>query len=246
MEELKEYKFNRVYEFADMVYSCLFDVSLDYWGYDIEQFIEATINFNKISLLHMYIYDMLTVSYNEKFFDNNDMYSEENDEYDKWFEIANSFGIQFNSEFDCERGGIKSDFYKWYKDNEFVFDEIFQNITNEVFYILYTDHNFLLNFNKTIAAIIKNADNERDWNYPDNILTKKGTIKRKNIPQWVKDAVFHRDHGRCVFCNKDLTGRYTHLNKRNFDHIIPLNKYGSNDPNNIQLTCEKCNKEKND
>jgi len=30
----------------------------------------------------------------------------------------------------------------------------------------------------------------------------------------------------------------------NFDHIIPLNCGGNNDPSNWQLTCESCNKSK--
>ncbi len=75
-------------------------------------------------------------------------------------------------------------------------------------------------------------------------MTSKGTIKRVNIPQWVKDAVFHRDKGRCVFCNTDLTRLVNTLTTNNFDHIVPLDLYGSNDPCNIQLSCEFCNKSK--
>lgn len=33
-------------------------------------------------------------------------------------------------------------------------------------------------------------------------------------------------------------------NQENHDHIIPLQCVGSNDPTNIQLTCEHCNKSK--
>ncbi len=34
------------------------------------------------------------------------------------------------------------------------------------------------------------------------------------------------------------------LNKKNFDHIVALKDYGTNDPCNLQLTCEHCNKSK--
>src|SRR5690606_11520791 len=80
--------------------------------------------------------------------------------------------------------------------------------------------------------------------YPKEYITRKGTIKRTNIPVWVKNAVFHRDKGRCVFCNTDLTNLVNTFTKNNYDHIVPLDLYGANDPCNIQLTCERCNKSK--
>ncbi len=59
---------------------------------------------------------------------------------------------------------------------------------------------------------------------------------RRAIPDAVKIFVWRRDGGRCVKCGsqKDLE----------FDHIIPLNKGGSNTARNIQLLCEKCNRSK--
>jgi len=60
--------------------------------------------------------------------------------------------------------------------------------------------------------------------------------RRERIPQEVMDKVWIRDGGRCVYCgsNHDLE----------FDHIIPFSKGGSNTYRNIQLLCEKCNREK--
>ena len=62
--------------------------------------------------------------------------------------------------------------------------------------------------------------------------------RRERIPQNVQDKVWIRDGGRCVFCgsNKDLE----------FDHIIPFSKGGANTYRNIQLLCQKCNREKSD
>ena len=34
------------------------------------------------------------------------------------------------------------------------------------------------------------------------------------------------------------------IEKINFDHIIPLSKFGVNDPTNIQLLCNNCNSKK--
>ena len=61
----------------------------------------------------------------------------------------------------------------------------------------------------------------------------------RTIPTWIKEFVFERDSGRCVSCQskKDL----------NYDHILPYSKGGtSNNPNNIQLLCQKCNLQKRD
>jgi len=52
----------------------------------------------------------------------------------------------------------------------------------------------------------------------------------------VKIAVWRRDSGKCVECGTK--------EKLEYDHIIPLSKGGSNTARNIQLLCEKCNRQK--
>jgi len=65
------------------------------------------------------------------------------------------------------------------------------------------------------------------------------TIERnesRRISQDVKDKVWRRDEGKCINCGSN--------EKLEFDHIIPFSKGGSNTYRNIQLLCEKCNREK--
>lgn len=57
--------------------------------------------------------------------------------------------------------------------------------------------------------------------------------KRPYIPKEVVGFVYMRDGGRCreCGCTKDL----------HIDHIIPLSKGGSSEPENLQILCKKCN-----
>lgn len=61
--------------------------------------------------------------------------------------------------------------------------------------------------------------------------------KREPIAEEIRIFVWRRDNGRCVRC-----GSQENLE---FDHIIPIIKGGSNTARNIQILCEKCNREKN-
>lgn len=62
------------------------------------------------------------------------------------------------------------------------------------------------------------------------------TKRREPIPQDVQDRVWNRDGGRCVKCGSK--------EKLEFDHIIPFSKGGSNAYRNLQILCEKCNRQK--
>jgi 5-methylcytosine-specific restriction endonuclease McrA len=67
-------------------------------------------------------------------------------------------------------------------------------------------------------------------------LELKNELSREPIPEEVRFIVWRRDDGKCVKCgNKE---------KLEFDHIIPVSKGGSNTERNVQLLCEKCNREK--
>lgn len=68
--------------------------------------------------------------------------------------------------------------------------------------------------------------------------------RAKYVPVWLKNAIIYRDKYRCSICGCDLSKAHTTVIKENFDHIIPLQNGGNNDPSNWQLTCEHCNKSK--
>ncbi len=59
---------------------------------------------------------------------------------------------------------------------------------------------------------------------------------RERISEEVRVAVWRRDQGKCAKCSS--------REKLEYDHIVPVSKGGSNAIRNIELLCEKCNREK--
>ncbi|WP_352408134.1 HNH endonuclease [Acetoanaerobium noterae] len=117
------------------------------------------------------------------------------------------------------------------------------NMVEDVFYVLFQDREFLLEFNLMLSNIISEIKYEDE----SEIMRKDGVLKRCSyFPKWLKEGIFFRDKGRCQKCNTNLTGTITMGTNYNWDHIVPLSLGGINDATNIQLLCEKCNKIKSD
>jgi len=62
--------------------------------------------------------------------------------------------------------------------------------------------------------------------------------ERQPVSDEVKMFVWQRDGGKCIKCGSKENLEY--------DHIIPFSRGGSNTARNIQIMCEKCNREKRD
>jgi len=113
-------------------------------------------------------------------------------------------------------------------------------ITEATFHILFADRDFLFSFSKFVGGFIKELG-------PGDsaIFKKKSVVKRSDyIPKWLRNAIFHRDKGRCQICTKDLTGLIRPDFDIHLDHMLPLEQSGTNDPTNFQLLCSKCNSSK--
>jgi len=140
--------------------------------------------------------------------------------------------------------------YKEYKEGlrtlynkyEEEFITFIPKIVESVFYILYGNKKFLFNFNNYISSFVSKKY------LPDDMFNEYNHIVRvKSLPEWVKRAIYYRDRGRCQYCSRDISGLYSILEdkEKHFDHIIPLEKGGTNDATNLQLTCSECNLSKN-
>ena len=157
-------------------------------------------------------------------------------EYESFFAFLEDSGKIFESA-DME------DVYTYMVNTRFVneYDELLARTTKEIFHVLFQNRNLMLLFNDMLSrALHLNKDSDIPLEYSE-FFSRQGVLARKAIPKWVKQAVYFRDKGRCVLCDKDLSGTVNLKNIENYDHIIPLAQHGFNDVTNIQLLCKECN-----
>ncbi len=87
----------------------------------------------------------------------------------------------------------------------------------------------------------------REWfkNHPEMNREYCAQAKARKLNAFVapvdREAVFHRDNGRCWICKKIV-----HHSDRSIDHVIPLIKGGEHSPQNVRLAHMRCNSSKND
>ena len=69
----------------------------------------------------------------------------------------------------------------------------------------------------------------------------KNGISRKGFSAEIRNDVYERTQGKCALC-----GKFVRFDQFTIDHIIPLAKGGTNERNNLQCTCKRCNAMKQD
>lgn len=117
------------------------------------------------------------------------------------------------------------------------------NITENVFFLLFSNKKFLFDFNLMISEFIKTQ------NLPQEVFNEfNHVIRCSSIPKWLQNGILYRDRATCQQCGADLSNSFQimQIGRLHFDHIIPLEKGGTNDATNFQLLCADCNLSKND
>lgn len=122
--------------------------------------------------------------------------------------------------------------------------KLVEQLANEVFFLLFGNRRLLQSLNEYIARVVTDVTIEQVPSELHIHLQRPGVLKRVDIPEWVKRAVFFRDRGMCASCNVDISGILSAQPDRHYDHIIPLAEGGINDVTNVQLLCGPCNLKK--
>jgi hypothetical protein len=240
---LKEFRFFETYETASWLEAAASaPESFMEIPWEDRNIAKALGNFSKVSLFHHYIYHLLAVEKRREYRKN--LYDRLPDEIDDFKKVFKDYEIDLRDEKNFQPYGDDYDeyehFYLWFLYHEDSFTLLWEKITDEVFHLLFANRGFLLIFNKSLASYLEEHPEKIPREYRDN----NSKIKRANIPTWAKKAVYFRDQGKCALCLKDLTGLLSTDHVVHYDHIVPLNCWGVNDPCNLQLLCEECNLKK--
>lgn len=116
-------------------------------------------------------------------------------------------------------------------------EQVCDTVTKQAFHIMFSNRSTLAAFWETASHYVLDVAPT----FAPDAFTTSGTLKRKTAPSWAKQAVFHRDKGRCVICTTDLTKIINTEEALHFDHIVPLANGGGNCVTNLQLLCADCN-----
>lgn len=117
------------------------------------------------------------------------------------------------------------------------------DIIDNVFFLLFSNKKFLFDFNLMISEYTTPN------NLPHDVFNEYNHIIRCTfIPKWLENGVLYRDRATCQQCGADLSNSFfiQDSGRLHFDHIVPLEKGGTNDATNFQLLCANCNLAKND
>lgn len=204
--------------------------------------------YSKVTLLHFYIYAMISVEERNYLEQKDDLYEDSEEMRAELEAPFTAYGIPYTpyDEFVAQgqyanENVPDSRFIEWLDSQEEKFDLLWAKMAEEVFHLLFANRAFLLQFNLSLAEFLRSGQ----VTVPEEYLNEKGKIKRCSyFPTWVKNAIYYRDQGRCVLCQRDLTGLVSVDKRVHYDHIVPLNLWGVNDPCNLQLLCEECNLKK--
>lgn len=246
-----QYVFQRVYDMAALVEGCLENrESLGELEWDNPDIVATVTTFSKATILHHYIYAMIAVEHRYYYRKDADLFEEAPEMIIEVEDLLRAYDVsflpyaQFEPPIPIDEATTREDypFHRWFLSQDAAFELLWEKMTDEVFHLLFGNRSFLLKFNIGVANWIRNNHVQ----LPPEFRNDNGTIKRSFMPKWVRDAVFFRDHGRCVFCHVDLSGLLSLDQLDQFDHIVPLAAGGVNDPTNIQLVCEACNVTKGD
>lgn len=240
----RNFVFRRVYDMAALVEECVNNpdsfIEID-WTSDAV--LHCLVRFQKTSLLHHYIFSMIAVEHRHEYRKNEDLYEDSEDMRSEVEEMLRAYDITFISYDEYVQSvpnKLEDDFvfHNWFTQHEVQFEQLWDKITDEVFHLLFANRAFLLTFNESLAQFLSSGQ----VSIPASFLNKKGVLKRRaHFPVWLTKAVVHRDQGKCVLCHRDLTGLINTDFQIHFDHIVPLKRWGTNDPCNIQTLCADCN-----
>jgi len=113
--------------------------------------------FSKTSLLHYYIYAVISVELRWDLRKNDDIYEDSEEAREEVEATLRAYGIDYlpYSEFPSSSESDTAEdspFWQWFRSQEERFELLWERITYEVFHLLFANRAFLLQFNRNCSA----------------------------------------------------------------------------------------------
>ena len=70
------------------------------------------------------------------------------------------------------------------------------------------------------------------------------TINWTKLTKLRKAYILERDEETCQICGRVYDDTYDNGESLTIDHVVPLSKDGTNNPDNLRAVCQSCNKKK--
>lgn len=126
---------------------------------------------------------------------------------------------------------------KEYKDRDYQKNkDKYQKRANDWYYAHKNDFTFKLNI---LIRQIKYRKENPDINRA-NIHRRRTLVRNSHGSHTAEDIKkqYEEQGGKCFYCKKDVSKDY------HVDHVIPLSRGGSNNPDNLVIACPTCNTSK--
>lgn len=156
-----------------------------------------------------------------------------------WYDMKNSGLFSYVPDENCDMDKLLGGLLKWVNP-----DDIKKQHWFFKGHVVYVEEDERERSHEELKLEVSNAIIKQDKRYNQlkrqlqafGSLEKANEKRRERISDEVRLFVWQRDEGKCVKCGSN--------EKLEFDHIIPIVKGGNNTERNVQLLCERCNREK--
>lgn len=140
---------------ASLVEACVTNSSsfmeIDWENHEV---LRCLVEFSKKSLLHYYIYAMISVNERDNLLERDDVYEDSEEERENIVADFDAYSVDIlpYSRFLLENAdGEDFTFRTWFRSQRSKFELLWGKMTDDVFYLLFANRAFLLQFNQSLA-----------------------------------------------------------------------------------------------
>jgi hypothetical protein len=190
----------------------------------LKEFAVESTNISEQTALHKILYSLAYEQLYLNLYDDLDWIADINDFTKYVIELFNEIGATVPQEFYSNNEELiyvaRDKYRQYFIDNLWYF-------VNSAFAYLWYRKSFLYEFNLKMSFSLRTKITRATY-----------------FPKWLKDVIINREKGICHYCQTMIISPAYSNQSYDIDHMIPIDKWGTNDPTNLVLSCPPCNNKK--